>query len=79
MNSWCYKVVSLQMFAFRSPVDDRLSVKVFQTTADLCSVELHTVFFETRGSHVVDVELQIATVHNGQHQTQGVFGLVCIC
>ena len=32
---------------------------------------------ETRvAAHVVDVELEIATVHNGQHQTQGVFGFV---
>lgn len=78
INLWCYKLVSLQMFAFRSPVDDRLSVQVFQTTADLSGVELHAIFLEARGSHVIDVELQIAAVHDGQHQTQGVFGLVCV-
>lgn len=72
MNSWSYNVV------FCSPVDDRLSVKVFQTTADLSAVELHALLLEPRGSHVVDVELQIAAVHDGQHQTQGVFGLICV-
>ena len=54
-------------------------MQVVEATADLSRVELHPVLLEARRAHVVDVELQVAPVHDGQHQTQSVFGLVRVC
>lgn len=61
-----------------SPVDDGFGVEVLQATADLSSVELDPGPVEAGGPHVVDVKLQVSTVHDGQHQAQSVFGLVCV-
>lgn len=52
---------------------------MLKSTADLCSVKLDSVFLEARRAHVVDVKLQVTTIHDSQHQTQSVFGLICIC
>lgn len=60
------------------PVDDGFPVQMLESAGDLSGVELDPVLLETRRSHVVDVKLQVSTVHDGQHQTQSVFGLVCI-
>lgn len=62
-----------------APVDDGLAVKVLEATADLSSIELHTLLLEPRSSHVVDVKFQISSVHDGQNQTQSVFGFICVC
>lgn len=51
-------------------------MQVFKATADLSSVEDGPLLVEARVAHVVDVELQIAAVHDGQHQAQRVLGLV---
>lgn len=61
------------------PVDDGFSVQMLESTADLSSVKLDPVLLEARRAHVVDVKLQVSSIHDGQHQTQSVFGLVCIC
>lgn len=60
------------------PVDDGFPVQMLESTADLSSVKLDPVLLEARRAHVVDVKLQVSTVHDGQHQAQSVFGLVCI-
>lgn len=51
-------------------------MQMFQSAADLGGVELDPVPLEARRAHVVDVKLQVSAVHDGQHQAQGVFGLV---
>lgn len=61
------------------PVDDGFSVQMLESTADLSSVKLDPVLLEARCAHVVDVKLQVSSIHDGQHQTESVFGLVCIC
>lgn len=61
------------------PIDNGFPVQVFQPTADLSSVELDPLSVKARGAHVVDVKLQVSTIHDGQHQTQSIFGLICIC
>lgn len=61
------------------PVDDGFSVQMLESTADLSSVKLDPVLLEARRAHVVDVKLQVSSIHDGQHQTESVFGLVCIC
>lgn len=60
------------------PVDNGFHVQMVESTADLSSVKLNPVFLKARCAHVVDVKLQISTVHDGQHQTQSIFGLICI-
>lgn len=49
---------------------------MLESAADLSSIKLDPVFVEARRAHVVDVKLQVAAVHDSQHQTQCVFGLV---
>lgn len=61
------------------PVDDPFSVQMLQSAADLSGVKLDPVFLEAWCAHVVGVKLQVSAVHDGQHQTQSVFGLICIC
>lgn len=51
---------------------------MFQSTADLGSVKLDPVSLKAWSAHIVDVKLQVSAVHDGQHQTQSVFGLICI-
>lgn len=58
------------------PVDYPLAVQVLEATADLSSIENGPLLVEARVAHVVDVKLKIAAVHDGQHQAQGILGLV---
>lgn len=58
------------------PVDDALPVQVLQPAADLRRVEDGSLLVETRLAHVVDVKLQVPSVHEGQHKAQGVLRLV---
>lgn len=51
-------------------------VEVLQATQDLCRVEQGTLLLKARVPHVVNVELQVPAVHDGQDQTQCVLGLV---
>lgn len=47
-----------------------------EPTADLSSIKLDPVFLKAWCAHVVDVKLKVSTVHDGQYQTQSVFGLI---
>lgn len=60
----------------RRPVDDALPVQVLQPAGDLGGVEDGPLLVETRLAHVIDVELQVSPVHEGQHEAQGVLRLV---
>lgn len=60
----------------RSPVDRVLAVQVFQAAQDLCRVEQGSLLLEAGVPHVVDVELQVTPVHDGQNQAQRVLGLI---
>lgn len=58
------------------PVDDAFPVQVLQAAADLGRVEDGPPLVEAGLAHVVDVKLQVASVHERQHQAQGVLRLV---
>ncbi len=58
------------------PVDDALSVQVLQAAADLCRVEDGSLLVETRFAHVIDVKLEVSSVHEGQHEAQSVLCLI---
>lgn len=60
------------------PINNRHLVKVVQTTADLCSIKLHPVAFQARRTNVMDMELQVPSIHYGQNHTQRVLGLIGI-
>ena len=46
----------------------------------LCWVKSCPLYFEARlAAHVVNVEFEVATVHNGQHQTKSILGFVGVC
>ena len=47
-----------------------------EATADLRGVELDPVPLQAGGAHVVDVEAEVPSVHDGQNHAQGVLGLV---
>lgn len=51
-------------------------MQILQAAADLCSVEDRSPLLEPGLAHVVDVELQVSSVHKCQHETQGVLRLV---
>lgn len=51
-------------------------MQVLQTAADLGGVEGGPGLVEARLAHVVDVELQVAAVHERQHEAQRVLRLV---
>lgn len=53
-------------------------MEVFQAAQDLCRVKQGSLLLEARVTHVVDVELEITPVHDGQNQAQRVLGLVGI-
>lgn len=53
-------------------------MKVLQAAADLGSIELHPLLLEPRHAHVVDMKLEVSSIHDGHHQAQEVFGLVGI-
>ena len=59
-----------------APVHDTLPVQVLQATADLCCVEDSPSLREASLAHVVDVELEVASVHQRQHQAQCILGLI---
>lgn len=59
-----------------SPVHGILPVEVFQAAQDLCRVKQGPLLLEARITHVVDMELQVTPVHDGQNQAQRVLGLV---
>lgn len=54
-------------------------MQVFKATAYLGSVEDGPLLVKARVAHVVDVKLQIAAVHYGQHQAQRILGLIGVC
>lgn len=62
--------------AHLSPVHDALPVQMLEAAADLGRVEGDPFVVETRVAHVVDVELQVAAVHDGEDQAEGVLGFV---
>lgn len=58
------------------PVDDAFLVQVLQAAADLRRVEDGPRLVESRLAHVVDVKLEVSSVHERQHEAQGVLRLV---
>ena len=55
------------------PVDDPLLVEVAQPQDDLAGVEPAPLLGEARlSTHVVDVELEVSALHDGQHYIWGV-------
>ena len=66
----------MRVFEGRRPVDDAFSVQVLQPAADLRRVEDGSRLVEARLAHVIDVELQVSSVHEGQHKAQSVLRLV---
>jgi len=60
------------------PVDNVLCMEVLQPAGNFSSIEDGTFLFEAWVAHVVDVELEIAAIHQRQHQTKGVLHLECI-
>lgn len=61
------------------PINNRFPVQMLKSTADLGGVKLDPVFLEAWRAHVVNVKLQVTTIHDSEHQTQSIFGLICIC
>jgi len=47
-----------------------------EATAHLGSIELDPCLVQARVAHVVNVEVEVPSVHGGQHHAQGVLGLV---
>ena len=55
------------------PVHDPLPVEVAQSQDDLTGVEPAPLLREARlSAHVVDVELEVSALHDGQHYIRGV-------
>lgn len=50
-----------------APVHNPLLVQVLQATADLSSIESCPGLLKTSLSHVVDMELEVPSIHEGQH------------
>ena len=61
------------------PVDDVLSMEVFQPTGNFSCVEDGPLLLEAGIAHVVNVKLEIPAIHQCQHKTQGILHLKCIC
>jgi hypothetical protein len=53
-------------------------VQVLQTTADLRSIEDSAGFRKASLTHMIDVELEITSIHQRQHQAQCILGLIGI-
>lgn len=51
-------------------------MQVLQPAADLRRVEDGSLLVEPRVAHVVDVKLEVSSVHEGQHEAESVLGLV---
>lgn len=58
------------------PVDDAFAVQVLQAAADLGRVEDGSGLVEACVAHVVDVELEVATVHERQDEAQRLLRLI---
>lgn len=50
-----------------APVHYPLLVQVLEATADLSSIESCPGLLKTSLSHVVDMELEVPSIHEGQH------------
>lgn len=62
------------------PVDDTLKMEMLQTAYDLGRVESGAIYVETRlTAHIINVELEIAPVHDRQHEAERVLRLVRVC
>ena len=72
---WLYRQICTHT---HTPVDDPLAVQILEPTAQLGGVEDGAVLREAGLAHVVDVELEVTAVHQGQYQAQGVLRLVRI-
>lgn len=76
---YSYVTMIVQQYVLRLavPVDDTLKVKMLQTAHDLGCVESGAIYVETRfTAHVINVELEIAAVHDRQHEAERVLRLV---
>lgn len=51
---------------------------MFKATANLCSVEGDPLIVKTRVAHVVDVKLQVTSIHDCEDQTQSILGFIRI-
>jgi len=55
-------------------------MKMLQAAHDLGRVKSGAIYVETRfTAHIVDVELEIAAVHDGKHEAERVLRLVRVC
>lgn len=61
-----------------SPVNYPLSMEVFQATADFGRIENSPWLFKSCFSHVIDVELQVSTIHESQDQAERIFCFIGI-
>lgn len=68
----------LKVSSLCPPVHRVLVVQVLQSTQNLGRIEKGTLLLEARGAHVVDVELEVTPIHDGQDQAQRILGLVGI-
>jgi hypothetical protein len=57
------------------PVHNVLCMQVFEPAGHLGGIEHGAGLLKARLAHVVDVELEVAPVHDGQHQTQSLLRL----
>lgn len=57
------------------PVHYVLGVEVLQSHGNLGSVEDGASLLEAWAPHIMDVELEVPAVHNGQNETQGILRL----
>lgn len=51
---------------------------MLQAAADLCSVEGDPFIIKPRIAHIVDVEFQVAAIHDGEDQAEGILGFIGI-
>lgn len=51
---------------------------MLKATANLCSIEGDPFVVEPGIAHIIDVELQVSAIHDGEDQAEGILGLVGI-
>lgn len=51
------------LYIAHAPVDDPFPMQVLQAAADLRSVEDGSLFIEARVSHVIDMKLEVTSIH----------------
>lgn len=68
-------VVQEDILGFEVAIDDAIGVQVLEAARDLGGVEERALLFEL-SLHVVDVELEVAAVHEREYETERVFDLV---